>query len=176
MLKIITVVGNPKVSSRTLRVAERIAERLARQVGGEQVASIDLAEFSDALLDWTSPVVDELIEKVMMSDLLVIASPTFKATYTGLLKVFLDRFNAGSLLGRCAVPVMVAGAPHHGLAVETSLRPLLVELGATCITPGLCVLENELDNLDETIESWWTKAEASLRAIWRLGGTLGNET
>src|SRR5262249_15931893 len=87
----------------------------------------------------------------------VVASPTYKATYTGLLKVFLDRIAGGALLGQLAVPLMVAGAPQHALAVETHLRPLLIELGATCLTPGLCVLESHLDHVDGVIDAWWAK-------------------
>ena len=81
------------------------------------------------------------------ADLVVVTSPTFKGSYTGLLKVFLDRLPHRALAGTIALPLLVMGAPRHALAVEVHLRPLLVELGATVPTPGLAVLESQLDDL-----------------------------
>ncbi len=53
---------------------------------------------------------------------------------------------------------MVGGAPIHHLAPEVHLRPLLVELGASCPTQGLFVLESQLDDLDTVIEAWLERA------------------
>jgi FMN reductase len=52
---------------------------------------------------------------VLDGDVLVVASPTYKATYSGLLKAFLDRLATGSLAGKTAVPVLLGGAPNHQL-------------------------------------------------------------
>jgi FMN reductase len=157
-MKLTVVVGNPKAGSRTLMVAEAVAAKFRELAPDDlSIEVIDLARYVDELLDWSSPKINQLVESMLAADLSVVASPTYKATYTGLLKVFLDRIAGGALLGQIAVPVMVAGAPQHALAVETHLRPLLVELGATCLTPGLCVLESELDQLDSVIEAWWAR-------------------
>ena len=156
-MKLTVVVGNPKSGSRTLMVAETVAAKFRDVAPDRELAIevIDLARYVDGLLDWSSPKINQLVESLLAADVSVVASPTYKATYTGLLKVFLDRIAGGALVGQIAVPLMVAGAPQHALAVETHLRPLLVELGATCLTPGLCVLESELDQLDSVIEAWW---------------------
>ena len=53
---------------------------------------------------------------------------TYKGTYTGLLKVFLDRFEARPR-STVAVPLMLGAAPAHALAAEVTLRPVLAELG-----------------------------------------------
>lgn len=157
------IVGNPKSQSRTHRVAEAVARLVdQRWLGGHSdISIIDLADHADYLLDWAAPAVEDLVQRVLAADLLIVASPTYKATYTGLLKIFLDRIAGGAMKGTIAVPVMLAGAPHHALAVEVHLRPLLVELGAMCVTPGLFVLERELDALDERLDSWWAAAEDS---------------
>jgi len=63
--------------------------------------------------------------------MLVVASPTYKATYTGLLELFLDGYGPAPLAGVEAVPLMVGAAPHHALAVDVHLTPLLLELGAS---------------------------------------------
>ena len=166
-MRISVVVGNPKPGSRTLGAAVAAATRMSEAFGatGVELAVFDLAEYVDELFDWESTRVSEIVGTVMDSDVLVFGSPTFKATYTGMLKVFLDRIGGGALTGRLAVPMMVAGGPQHALAVETSLRPLLVELGATCVTPGLCLLESQLSDVDVAIEAWWSKVAPSLRLV-----------
>src|SRR6476661_1701170 len=102
-LRTAVVVGNPKPGSRTLAAAEHVARELT---GAEPDLVVDLARLGPALLDWTSPAVTDLVRAVGEADLVVVASPTFKATYSGLLKVFLDRFPTGTGLPGLAVPLL----------------------------------------------------------------------
>jgi FMN reductase len=106
------------------------------------------------------------LERLYSTPVLVVASPTYKATFTGLLKVFLDHVPAGRLTGGLAIPVMVGGAPQHALAVEVHLRPLLVELGASCPTQGLYVLESQLPALPEVVGAWLAGQSRALSG-WR---------
>jgi FMN reductase len=101
----------------------------------------------------------------MGADLLLVASPTYKGTYTGLLKVFLDQMPHQALVGTVAFPLLVMRLPQHALAVEVHLRPLLVELGANVPTPGLAVLETALDTLDEVLRPWAVRVAADLREV-----------
>lgn len=151
--RLVVVVGNPKAGSKTLGVAKRVAKELAGD-GDVDLDVIDLATMTSELFDWGSPTVGTAAERVVAANVAVFASPVYKATYTGMLKVFLDRFGAGSLQGLVAVPLLVGGAPGHALAVEVHLRPLLVELGATCVTPGLFVLESSIPDLDAQLHQW----------------------
>ena len=75
----------------------------------------------------------------------MIASPTYKATYTGLLKLFLDQIGTGDLAGVVAVPLMLGAGPGHALAPDLLLKPVLVELGATTPTKGLYLLDKSWD-------------------------------
>ena len=91
------------------------------------------------------------MDAIRSCTLVVVASPTYKASYTGLLKSFLDWFGTTDLDGVTAVPVMVGAGLQHSLAVEVHLRPVLVELGRHCPTRGLYVTEDQLDQLDELV-------------------------
>jgi FMN reductase len=95
-VSVTVLVGNPKPRSRTYEAAHIVAERLA---GRKADLSIDLTELGAALLDWSDATVADLVAKIQASDLVVVASPTYKATYTGLLKLFLDRISGGALAG-----------------------------------------------------------------------------
>jgi FMN reductase len=160
------VVGNPKARSRTRTVAERVAERSGAAAGlvAGGVTVIDLAELGARLFDWSSTDVQDAVRAVSATTLLVVASPTYKASYTGLLKSFLDWFSPTGLSGVVTVPVMVGAGAAHALAVEVHLRPVLVEIGATLPTRGLYVLEEQLDDLDSVIDAWLAQAAGPLRA------------
>ena len=135
------VVGNPKPASRTLTAAQHVATQVA---GRTPDVVVDLATVGPALLDQHDQHVAGLVEQVASAELVVVASPTYKATYTGLLKLFLDRFPAGSMTG-LAVPLMLGAGPAHALAPELALRPLLTELGATTVR-GLYVADTAYDD------------------------------
>jgi FMN reductase len=124
---------------------------------------VDLATLAPQLFDWSSPEVADAVDRVGRTTLLVVASPTYKATYTGLLKAFLDRFGTTSLSGVTVVPVMVGAGAAHALAVEVHLRPVLVEIGATLPTRGLYVTEDRLDDLQAVIDDWLVEAGPLLR-------------
>jgi FMN reductase len=150
---VVAIVGNPRPDSRTHGIARVLAGELARARGGG-VAEVDLAVLAPLLFAADDGAVAAAVEQVLDADALVVASPTYKATYTGLLKAFLDRIGTGALGGTPAVPVLLGGAPQHALAVDVHLTPLLLELGASVPTRGLFVLESELDAFPATAAAW----------------------
>jgi len=162
--RISVVVGNPKAGSRTRTVGEAVAARAASMAGlaDAPIDVLELAGLGPSLFDWSSPAVRTAVDALAASRLAVIATPVYKATYTGLLKSFLDWFGQTGLHGVVAVPVMVGAAPQHALALEVHLRPLLVEIGATVPTRGLFVLEDQLDRLDDVIDTWAEEASRYL--------------
>lgn len=151
MRNVVVVVGNPRPGSRTARAAIELGQRVAE--GGE-VTVIELAELAPVLFDPTSVKVAAAVELARGAETLVVASPTYKATYTGLLKAFFDRFPGDALRGVSAVPLMVAAAPHHAMAVEVMMRPLLVELGASVPTRGVFIQESQIDELGGVLDAW----------------------
>ncbi|RHW27903.1 NADPH-dependent oxidoreductase [Nocardioides immobilis] len=157
------VVGNPKAGSRTLTAASYLARELT---GAEPDLVVDLATIGAELVSWRAASVNDLVADVGRADLVVVACPTYKATYTGLLKLFLDRFSVGQLAG-VAVPLMLGAGPAHALAPDIGLRPLLTHLGALVPTPGLYVLENEYDDPAAYAE-WLASARPAISALLTL--------
>lgn len=146
------VVGNPRAGSRTLASALHVA----RELTGEPELVVDLAVLGGAVLADGDEHVSRLVEEVASYDVVVVASPTYKAAVTGLLKAFLDRFPGAGLSGVVAVPLMLGAGPAHALAVETSLRPVLTELGAIVPVRGLYVLDAAY--ADPTAYAPWLEA------------------
>jgi FMN reductase len=137
------VAGNPKPASRTLAAAELLARSLTGNVVGQVITEVDVVTLGAGLLGWGDSAVAEAVSTVADSDLVVFASPTFKATYTGVLKLFLDQFAGGEgLRDVVAVPLMLGAGPAHAMAPDVLLKPVLVELGAACPAPGLYLLDS----------------------------------
>jgi FMN reductase len=139
-MNVAVVVGNPKPRSRTLEAATRLADRL-----GDEPSRlvIDVVDLGPGLLGGGDQAVADAVASVQAVGAVVVASPTYKASYTGILKLFLDQFGTGSLAGVVAFPLMLGGAWLHSLAPEVFLRPVLVELGATCPMKGLYLLDSD---------------------------------
>jgi FMN reductase len=158
-MSIVVVVGNPRPGSRTRAVGEAVAARLAEAAGdGADVRTIELADLGPALLSEGDERVDAARRDVGAATALVVASPTYKASYTGLLKCFLDRFDAGELAGLPTVAVMTGGNPGHALAVDVHLTPVLVEIGASCPARGLYVHGGDQDAPAAAVDRWWATA------------------
>jgi FMN reductase len=159
------VAGNPKARSRTLDVGVAVATASAVAAGlhDHDMLVVDLVDLGSQLFDWSSTSVREVVDAISSCSLLVVASPTYKASYTGLLKAFLDWFSTTGLHGVVTVPVMVGAGAAHALAVEVHLRPVLVEIGATLPTRGLYVLESDLPTLGDVIARWLDHAAPTLR-------------
>ena len=167
----VAVVGNPNPASRTLAVAELVARRVGELAGVDDAPRlIDVVDYGPNLLRWGDPTVAELKTEVLGARALVIASPTYKAAYTGLLKLFLDQFDAGELHGIPTVAVMTGGSLAHTLAVDVHLVPVLTEIGASCPARGLYVWGPELDAPAEPVDRWFDRAGPSLRRALAAGG------
>jgi FMN reductase len=169
-MSFVTVVGNPKPASRTLAVATAAAAAVTRAAGlGVGPQTVDVCVLSrHLLLPEPSPAVEEALDQVAAADLLLVASPTYQGTYTGLLKVFLDRLPHRALGGAVALPLMVMGIPEHARAVDAYLRPLLIELGATVPVPGLAVLESDTGRLGDVLEPWADRVARALASSGAL--------
>ncbi|GAA2308828.1 NAD(P)H-dependent oxidoreductase [Glycomyces scopariae] len=159
------VVGNPKRLSRTLTTAEALAAAIAGP--GEATASIDLAEL---YLDGIEPPgYDHAEARVRAARVLVVGTPVYKASYTGLLKLFLDQLPPGALAGTVAVPVTIAASAEHRFLADLQLRPVLAELGASLPVPSLTLREQELPELDERLAKWTGAHLPALRAAAGAG-------
>lgn len=157
------LIGNPKRHSRTRRVVLRAAELLRADLAGVGVALadpriLDLAELAPALFtlpdEQRRAVVVEALDAAGRGHLLLVGSPTYKGTFTGLLKLFVDQLPKRALNGTVAVPLMTAASLAYQHAVESYLRPLLVALGAAVPAVGTCVLEAQFGAPDEVLAGW----------------------
>jgi FMN reductase len=152
------VVGNPKRQSRTLEAGILVAQKLT---GAAPDLVLDLVDLGPALLELGSAGAAAAVQSVREMDTVVFASPTFKATYTGLMKLFLDQFPQDGLVGVTAFPVMLGASPAHLLAPELLFKPVLVELGAVCPAVGLYLIDKSFAD-DPRLGPWIARAKPLL--------------
>ncbi|WP_273653316.1 NADPH-dependent FMN reductase [Cellulomonas fimi] len=179
---VVALVGNPRPASRTRSTAEHVAGRLLPHLGADPagpttdgVTTVDLADVAGELFAAERPAADAALRTVAAAGVLVVATPVYKASYTGLLKAFLDGYGPDGLAGVVGVPLVVTGSPAHALVGEVHLRPLLVELGATVPTRALVVTETDLRDpaaLDAVVDRWLDRAAEPLRRAVRDAADL----
>ncbi len=171
MTSLVTVVGNPKAGSRTLAAATTLSDGIAPLLPGAARTVIDLAEIGPGLLaPWSlSTQATQAVAAVRSADVLVVATPTYKASFTGLLKLLLDTLPSGSLSRTIVVPVTVSAGPAHRHLADWQLRPVLGELGAVLPVPTLLLAESELPELPELankfIAAYGRQLQAAVAAV-----------
>jgi FMN reductase len=132
------IAGSPSERSRSAALLDAVGLRL--DVRGALVDRIHIRDLSpQALLlaDFTHPTVLRAVDQVAQARVLVVATPVYKAAYSGVLKVFLDLLPQTALKGKVVLPLATGGSPHHMLALDYALRPVLQSLGAKSILPGI---------------------------------------
>lgn len=128
-LKIVGFTGNHARPSKTHTFASHVAREAAARLGGRPVIH-DLSSLGPAFPNahWASQLDERarnVVHDVVEADLLIVGSPTYKGSYTGLFKHFFDLLDPASLIGKPVLILATGGGERHALVVEHQLRPLL---------------------------------------------------
>jgi FMN reductase len=132
------IAGSPSERSRSAALLDAVAQRLT--VRGALVDRIHIRDLSpQALLlaDAHHRSISQAVAQVAQARVLVVSTPVYKAAYSGVLKVFLDLLPQTALQGKTVLPLATGGSPHHMLALDYALRPVLQSLEAKHILPGI---------------------------------------
>jgi len=139
------IAGSPSERSRSAALLDAVAQRLS--VRGALVNRIHIRDLSpQALLlaDTGHRSISQAIGQVAEARVLVVATPVYKAAYSGVLKVFLDLLSQTALKDKTVLPLATGGSPHHMLALDYALRPVLQSLGAKHILPGIYATDSQV--------------------------------
>ena len=137
-MSVLLIAGSPSERSRTAALLEAAGRRLeTRGALVERLRIRELPPQALLLADVGNPVIAQAADQVAEAEVVVVATPVYKAAYSGLLKVFLDLLPQSALKGKTVLPLATGGSPHHMLALDYALRPVLQSLGARHILPGI---------------------------------------
>ena len=136
-LAAVGISGSPSATSKSRALVEYALSRLAARGAATQM--VDLAALpADPLLGrGTSAVVAAAVAATIGARIIVAGTPVYRATYSGLLKVFFDLLPQDSLIGKIGVPLVTGHGAAHSLSVDHGMRPLFASLGATVVASGV---------------------------------------
>lgn len=149
MSQIVFISGSPAVPSRTDIILKHV-EALVEEKG-LSTTSFSVTEFSPEDLvrgRWDSQDIAKFNEVIKHADGLIIGSPVYKASYTGVLKSLLDLLPEGALKNKPVLPIMVGGSSRHLLAIDYALNPLIAILKGQPLQ-GLYFVDGEIDKSNE---------------------------
>jgi len=143
---VLLIAGSPSESSRSAALLDSVSLRLALR-GELKVERLNIRELpAEALLlaQWGHPAIVKALGQVERACAIVVATPVYKAAYSGVLKVFLDLLPQTALSGKTVLPLATGGSPHHMLALDYALRPVLQSLSARHILSGVYATDAQI--------------------------------
>lgn len=137
-MTILLLAGSPSAPSRSGRLLDYTGERLA--LLGHASRRLQVRELpAEALLraDFGHEGIVAATAEVAQAQAVVVATPVYKAAYSGALKAFLDLLPQDGLKGKLVLPLATGGSQGHMLALDYALRPVLSALGARHVLPSI---------------------------------------
>ena len=147
MSRILTVSGSPLVPSRSARLLHHVSDVLAAE--GHQIDHLAVRDLdADALLHaaFDDPSLIDAADRLAAADAVIIATPVYKAAYSGLLKAWLDLQPQFGLEGKTVLPLATGGSLAHALALDYALRPVLQSMGARHVVQGFLVVDSYISH------------------------------
>ncbi len=144
MSDIVTIAGSPSRTSRSSAVLGHAREFFRRY--GLHSEAIEIRDFNaeDLLYAQTSNLgIQAGLVKVDRAKVVIIATPVYKAAYSGALKTFLDVLPQQALKDKIVLPIATGGTLAHLLSIDYALKPVLSALGAQHILSGLYVVDSQ---------------------------------
>ena len=137
MKKLTAIQGSPFPGSSSEKIVRLLLDKFSSADWEKQ--TVDLSQISsDALLLRTKDeTLDTALAHVVDSTVILAASPTYRATYTGLIKCFFDQLPSDALAGNFLVPIQTGGSAEHSLSIEHGLAPMVRTLGAIVVTKSI---------------------------------------
>ncbi|MCH4872295.1 MULTISPECIES: NADPH-dependent FMN reductase [Pseudomonas] len=142
---VVTLGGSPSQRSRSGVLLDRAKSWLNQQ--GVEVVSYQVRDFpAEDLLHarFDSPHIIDLLQQIENADGLVIATPVYKASFSGALKTVLDLLPERALSHKVVLPIATGGSIAHMLAVDYALKPVLSALKAQEMLHGIFAEDSQI--------------------------------
>jgi len=123
-MSIVAVNGSPSSTSSTSALT-----RAALDVAGGALINVGDLDANALLLRGEHASVRDALSEIENATVLVLATPVYRATYSGLLKLLLDQLRPNALSGTAVVLAATAGSDLHYLSLDTGFRAVVASLG-----------------------------------------------
>ncbi|MCD4535273.1 FMN reductase [Nocardioides sp. cx-169] len=160
MTRVLAVSAGLSSPSSTRLLTDRLADAARARLGaGADVDVVELRPLAHALADhlltgFPDAELEAVLDQVREADALIMVTPVFSASFSGLFKTFVDVLEPGLLLGKPVLIGATAGTSRHSLVLDHALRPLFAYLRAVVVPTGVFAATEDFGDhgLDQRIE------------------------
>ncbi|MYM87211.1 NADPH-dependent FMN reductase [Rugamonas sp. FT82W] len=149
-MSVLLIGGSPASPSSTGHLLDHVGQKLSIQ--GHWRSTLQVRDLpARALLhaDTSDLAIKRALAAVAAADAIVIATPVYKASFTGILKAFLDLLPQDGLAGKLVLPLATGGSQSHMLALDYALRPVLHALEARQVLASVYATSQQLTWSDD---------------------------
>ncbi|WP_050467166.1 NADPH-dependent FMN reductase [Herbaspirillum chlorophenolicum] len=150
-MTILLLAGSPSAPSRSTRLLNHVGDKLVQL--GHRYARLEVRDLpGQAILraDWNDAQIKAALSTVEEASAVVIATPVYKAAYSGILKAFLDLLPQFGLTDKLVLPLATGGSQSHMLALDYALRPVLSSLNPKHVLPSIYATEAQVTWSEES--------------------------
>ncbi|MFE2302294.1 FMN reductase [Streptomyces sp. NPDC059445] len=159
-MKLVVVSAGLSVPSSTRLLADRLAAATAGRVsGGVDLRVVELRDLAVEIAHnftngFPGRALSAAIDDVTSADGLIVVTPVFSASYSGLFKSFFDVLDKDVLAGKPVLIGATGGTGRHSLVLEHALRPLFAYLRAVVVPTGVYAASEDwgVEGLAERVE------------------------
>ena len=173
MSLVVALSGSLTQPSRTRVLVETIGRQAAHRLGAE-FDVVDIAELASSLATTSFKNLPEAVQRAQQrlkaASLLVIGSPVYKGSYSGLLKHFLDLTDPTLLAGKVAVLAATGGSDRHALVIDHQLRPLASFFELNTVPVGVYARDTEFTDYRLSSDATQARVDLAVRQALTLLG------
>lgn len=149
-LKLVAVSGAPNTPSKTEALLEAIVSQLQQHIQLE-VEYVKLSQIGQLLhgaprRDLLAAEVQSALAQIEAADALIVASPVYRASYTGLFKHLFDYVDQFALVNKPVLLAATGGSERHALVIDHQLRPLFSFFQSQTLPIGVFATDQDFEN------------------------------
>ena len=156
MSRLVVVTAGLSQPSSTRLLGERLAEAARGPLAAGGEVEVDVVELRDlahdvvnnVLTGFPSPALARVLEQITAADGLIVVTPIFNASYSGLFKSFFDVLDPELLRGKPVLIGATGGSERHSLALEHAIRPLFSYLHAITVPTSVYAASSDWGTAD----------------------------
>ena len=142
MLDVVTIAGCPSPISRSTAILHYVNQTLAAAHLRTETVLIRQLPAQDLLFGWQhSPVIQQQCDLVKQANSLILGTPIHKGSYSEGLHAFLSLLPRHALVNKVVLPIAIGQQEDDFFAVDTALRTLITEVGASQVLEGIYIQE-----------------------------------